>query len=195
MLTLDKNHIYRWNGVIVPGVSEILQAGGFIDFSGVPDYLLEQARKFGSAVHTACHLDNIGMLNESTLSDPLIPYLESWRKFKIDYKAKILESEFMIYSEKWGFAGTLDDIVKIRDGIILLDLKSSVSMPPSVELQTAAYKIAVEDQEGLKISERWGVLLRETGIPVIHKCKERTDEATFKGAVSGYRFKQRKNYL
>lgn len=195
MLTLDKNHIYRWNGIIVPGVSEILQVGGFTDFDHVPDYIMEPAKKFGKAVHTACHLDNLGTLDEGTLSEPLKPYLASWRKFKADYKVRIVESEFMMYSEKWGFAGILDDVVMIDSELVLLDLKSSDTMQAATELQTAAYKIAYEEQESMRISKRRGVQLCETGIPVIHKYKERTDEATFKGAISGYRFKKRRNLL
>lgn len=195
MLTLDKNHIYRWNGVIVPGVSEILEAGGFTDFSHVPDSILIPAQKFGKAGHAACHLDNLDGLDENTLSKPLKPYLASWRKFKADYKAIIIISEAKVYSNKWGFAGTLDNIVKIKDELILIDLKTSSSMQAATELQTAAYKIAFEEQEGLKISKRWGVQLCDTGIPIIHKYNERTDEATFKGAISGYRFKKRRNLL
>lgn len=195
MLTINKNHVYRYNGVIVPGVSGILEAGGFTDFSQVPDYILEPAKKFGKALHAACHLDNIDMLDASTLSEPLKPYLASWRKFKIDYKAKIITSEFKVYSVKWNFAGTLDNVVKIEGELVLPDLKSSNTMQASTELQTAAYKIAWEEQEGMKISKRWGVQLCADGLYKIHKYKNRTNERVFLGAVQGYHFKKEKNLL
>lgn len=195
MLTLDKNHIYRWNGVIVPGVSEILEAGGFTNFEHVPDSILVPAQKFGKAGHAACHLDNLGSLDENTLSKPLIPYLASWRKFKSDYKAKVIISEAKMYSVKWGFAGTLDNIVKIEGELVLIDLKTSSSMQAATELQTAAYKIAIEEQEGLKISKRWGVQLCANGLYKIHKYKTRTDERVFLGAVLGYHFKKENNLL
>jgi hypothetical protein len=202
MLTLDYNHIYRYNDVIVPGVSEILEAGGFTDFSHVNDKILEDAQHFGTAAHAVCELDDLEEFDEKGFfsnkeNTPLIPYLESWRKFKKDFFVDIAYIEYKVYSKKWGFAGMLDRVIHPGEvkTLILVDLKSSTTILPATELQTAAYKMAFEEQTGLKISQRWNVQLCPDGNYKIHKYKNRTDERVFLGAVMGYHFKKENNLL
>jgi hypothetical protein len=198
MLTLDENHVYRWNGVIVPGVSEILEAGGFTDFSHVNSDVLEAAQKFGKAVHKTCELEDEETLNEKTLSSPLVPYLNAWRKFKKDFNVQIIVIEYKFYSEKWNFAGTLDRILHIGEKNILADIKSSSSMQAGTQLQTAGYKIGIENEQKkfkCHIDERWGVQLCGDGLYKIHKYHNRTDKSVFLGALQGYWFKKENNLL
>lgn len=51
------------------------------DFSRVPLHVLKAAARFGTAVHRACELDDLGELDEATLDARLAGHLHAWRSF------------------------------------------------------------------------------------------------------------------
>lgn len=180
----------------LPRVTEILKGAGLSDFSRVPIDILEASQHFGTAVHLACQLWDLKTLDIDVLSEPLIPRLEAWKKFIKDYKVIILpeEIEKQFISEKYGFKGTPDRWPIIRNKRTLIDLKSSDTMYPSTEIQTAGYQILLEEN-GIKIHQRWGVQLRENGTYKIEPYKEILDRSIFLSALNLYNWKKRRNLL
>jgi CRISPR/Cas system-associated exonuclease Cas4 (RecB family) len=174
-------------------VTEILRSEGFIDFSMVPAEIMERAQIFGTALHKATELWDKNDLDITTLSAPLIPYLEAWRKFIKDFNITIKpdEIERHLTSKKLGFQGTPDRFTVINGKITIVDLKSSTSMYPATEIQTAAYQILVEENTGLKVSQRWGVQLTEKGTYKIEPYKDPTDRSVFLSALNIYNWKRR----
>src|SRR3990167_1926047 len=146
-LTFDpEGHKYSLNGKPVPSVTQILHGAGLMDFSNIHPERLERSRKFGEAVHRACELYDLNNLNVNTLSLPLIPYLETWKKFREDYGMDGIGTiEEKICSERWQYAGTLDRIYPVHCKLTLIDIKSTTTLDPTVALQTAGYKIAWEE--------------------------------------------------
>lgn len=57
---------------------------------------------------------------------------------------KLVESEFTIWNEKDGYAGTLDLVLEIDGENWLIDLKTSQSIWPSHEIQVASYAHALK---------------------------------------------------
>ena len=194
-LTFDpKEHKYTHEGQPIISVTQILGAVGISDFSKVRASVLEPAKKFGTALHKASELDDRGVLDESTLSAPLVPYLNAWRSFKRDLNITIVEIEFKVHSHKYDYCGTLDKTFLINGKCILADLKSG-STYPATRLQTAAYKIAYEEETSIKISERWCIQLREDGKYNIIKYNERTDEMYFLACRKVYKFRKENGLL
>jgi hypothetical protein len=188
----EKGHEYRVDGVRVPCVSDILQEGGFVDFSYVPTTTLNRSMDFGSDVHLMTKYYDLGTLDLETLHPNLMPYLEGYKKFlkENDIKFKPEEVEIPMYSKVWKFAGTPDRF-RIFNGK-LYELKSGV-MLPSAKLQSAAYAVLVEENI-CKIKERLGVQI----LPNDYKMfpyKDTTDKGVFLGAVLGYHFRQKHNLL
>lgn len=188
-------HIYFLDGKYIPGVSSILKNAGLVDLSGIPQDVLERARDFGVAVHKACELEDLGTLDIESLSDPVIPHLEAWRKFKKENDVIIEEIELPVFSEKWWIAGTLDRIILSGDKRKLLDIKTSSSIYPSMKIQEAGYKTAYEEMTGVKISERLIVQLLKDGTYKLTPCNDEVDLQVFYAAVQIYRFKKKEaNY-
>lgn len=187
------NHIYRSGGKIIPCVSDILRAGGFLpDFSQVNEQVLNASRDFGKAVHRACALWSANNLDEKAL-DPLItPWLESWKKAVKYLGIKIIKVEEPMVSEKWRFAGT-PDIIGIIKGNVVVDIKTPSSFHPSTALQTAGYEILAEEN-GFKIKQRIGVRLTAEGRPQIKVFDGSMDKIVFCGAVNGYHWKTKNGY-
>ena len=82
----DGTHTYKVNGLVVPGVTSLLQIGGFIQSR----WFADAARWRGSNVHIACMYDDLGTLDEDSEDGkgrlkPIEGYLDAWRRFKREY--------------------------------------------------------------------------------------------------------------
>jgi len=207
----SEKHVYSINGRYLPGVSSILKNAGLVDFSGIPEDILERARVFGLAVHLATELEDLGTLDIETVDPAIIPYLEAWRNYKKDTGAiiepvslkilEIMESpqklsiEIPVYSEKWWFAGKFDRILTINGKRVMVDIKSSASVYPSMRIQLAGYKTAYEEITGEKINQRLIVQLLKDGAYKLSPCNDEVDVQVFYAAVQIYRFKKKEaNY-
>lgn len=139
-LTFDElKHEYRVDGARVPSVTQILDPLQALD--GVPWAILEAAREFGSHVHLACHLYNMGTLDVRTLDPALLPYLEDWIDFVFKTGFKVLASEQRVYNAAYRYAGTADAFGEWQGTTWVVDIKSG-AVPATVGAQLAAYQQA-----------------------------------------------------
>ncbi len=174
MLTFDEaSHTYRYNGIVVPGVTTILSP--LTDFSRVPPHVLRAAADFGTAVHLACELDDLGDLDESALDPALVPYLTAWRKFSADYEVQWELIEKQVHHKTMGYAGTLDRQGRVKGLATVLDIKSSAQLYPSVGPQLAAYQQASERPS----VQRMAVQLKADGTYVAKTYTDMTDWPVF----------------
>ena len=186
-----KTHSYTLGGKCVPSVSAILRGAGLVDFSGIDRTVLARASTFGTAVHRACELDDKKDLDESVLSEHLVPYLLAWRNFMEQTGFKVLESETPVGSKKWGYAGTPDRVGTIKGQLTIVDLKTNAVMRPECALQIAGYKIAYEEMRGEKVKKRIAVHLKPDGKYALHCYADQMDETVFMSAVNIYKFKNK----
>lgn len=198
VLTFDeKAHRYFMNGRAALGVSQILELSGISNFSNVNWDLLDRAQKFGTAAHQATVLSDRGILDKSSLDEPLVPYLTAWKSFVAKELSEILYMELPVYSLCFAFAGTLDRIAfDSKRRVTLVDIKTSKAFHASVKLQTAGYQIAYEEKaarDGLKvkIERRVGVILREDGTYYAEDFNDRSDRDDFIACARVAAFKLR----
>jgi len=196
-LTLDENHIYRYGGVIVPSVTQILQGVGLTDFSAVPVERLDASGKFGVAAHLACELSDKETLDENSLHPALLPYLTGWEIYRQEYNLSFTAIETQLYSSLYRFAGTIDRIGhwRIDDSLLIIDIKSGVDNP-AIKIQLAAYELLVK--EALKIKgkvKRLAVYLNGKGTYSIKEYKDKNDMNIFIGALSVYNWRKKYNLL
>jgi len=185
-LILDEaTHIYRYRNSPVPGVNEIMSDVGLIEMHGNQSNI-EIAGDFGKKVHVACELFDRGMLDKASLDLKLIPYLECWENFIIDYKIKILEIELQLYHPMLKFAGTIDRIVEFNGHICIVDIKSGSTVSKSAEIQLAAYKILYCDHKDIPYDRIWrmAVQLVPEGKAKIFTYKQPSDLNCFISAVN-----------
>lgn len=67
--------------------------------------------------------------------------------WKETFKPKFLLWDTNIYSEKYGYAGTLDAIVEIEGEVYLVDFKTSKVIGTDYEMQVSAYREAIMNGE------------------------------------------------
>lgn len=174
VLSFDEpTHTYRFGGQVVPGVTSILSP--LTDFSRVPPHVLQAAADFGKAVHRACELDDLGELDETTLDDALLPYLQAWRKFSAEHAVQWEQIERPVYHATMRYAGTPDRFGKVNGRPAVVDIKSTAQLYPSVGPQLAAYANALQNP----YADRIAVQLKADGTYVAKPYKDPTDWPVF----------------
>jgi len=165
-LTLDKvNHIYRWNGVKVPSVTQVLTP--LQNFHAVDPQTLHQAAQFGKAVHMMLALWDDGTLDLDSVDPALLPYLDGWRKFLRETKFIVTFIEHEVYHSKLRYAGTIDRIGRLvsksKVADIILDIKTGDILYPWIAVQLAGYQAAYVDMTGCGKVYRASLRLNEQG--------------------------------
>lgn len=196
-LTFDSDeHIYRWRGVVVPSVTQVI--GDAVDLSMVPRETLERKRQIGEALHSCIRMNWTGSLDPDSIDEPVRPYFsafEDWLSSSISYGRFDLHGyEQPLYSERFGYAGTPDIWSAYLDSLAVMDPKTVAgTLGPHVGLQLAAYRQLLVENFGAQWSaaKLYGLQLTKEG-----KCKpiefdERTDWAAFCGALAWWKWRRK----
>lgn len=185
-LTFDAEaHAYYVGGARWPSVTQVLDPLQELD--GIPRHVLEAAARFGTNVHQACHLHNLGILDEAQLDPALRPYVIAWQTFLTQTGARVVASEMRLAHERLRYAGTLDTICLIDGRRTLVDIKSTADIPRTAGPQTAAYAEALGEP---RIPRRV-VQLRKDGSYRSKSLTDRADWNLFLSALNIHNWRHR----
>ena len=158
MLTIDENHIYRWDGEVVPGVNEILGDMGIIQGQ---QFMTEESAAKGKRRHKVLEDWNEGILDWSTVAQEDYFYIMAWQEFCDDLGFVPQASEVQVYHPLWHYAGTLDVFGNDDEDDWILDVKTGGSIPRWTRLQLSLYREAFRTTDE-KYAPKLGVVhLRE----------------------------------
>lgn len=123
------------------------------------DTIRDQAGDRGSTVHKLTERydagEEINLIDEAGKIDyKLVEWsmFERYVEFRRRFEFEVIHSELNLISDKLGFAGTLDRVIKLQGRNLLIDIKTSNSLYDHFWLQMAAYKqLLAEVQPDLKI--------------------------------------------
>jgi hypothetical protein len=145
-------HVYRLDGRVVPGVTQILAP--LVDYSMVPADVLEVARLRGQWVHAAINAHCRGTLDVDALAPDVRAYVDQYLRFLDESGFVPTASEVRVASPKYGYAGTLDLLGEFQKGESLLDVKCTADLPEAVGPQTALYAQAYAETFGRPVKRR-----------------------------------------
>lgn len=175
---LEDEHLYLYNGVIIPSVSELLRFNYPDAYSGIPEYILNEKAKYGTKVH--------GMIEDYvagkyTLEDinkmRMDPYVkiavQQFEKLRKEHDIKIKDMEQMVTWEG-RYAGRYD-IRTTED--ILMDIKTTEKFHEEwLEFQEGHYYMAAGIQKEkaycLWLPKGKPGKLIETKVWTYEQCKE-----------------------
>lgn len=127
----------------------------------MPYQLSESAKNRGSAVHSIVEAwKNIGEVVGQ--DGEFGGYARAFKSWLEDHRVEVLENEKTVFSEKYGYAGTLDLIVNLDGRTMLVDVKTGADLYPEVHLQMSAYRQALEES-GMVVEGTGAVLLNADG--------------------------------
>lgn len=129
-LVLDyASHTYRWQGMAVPGVTRTLSDAKILDYSGIPQHVLDRAAERGKAAHLALEYHDNETLDRGTLDDELEPYVRAYEAFCADSGFFSWAAEKSRYHKLRGYAGTFDRTGMLGEQATILDFKTGVVQP------------------------------------------------------------------
>jgi hypothetical protein len=132
-------HTYTEGGEVLLSVTTALKMAGIIDYSMIPQDVLQKASRRGTAVHNAIHFYLDGDLDESTVPDVHRGYLDAAKRFLEESQFTPMRVECRNYHQTHRYAGTydLDGILAGKD-LATVDWKTGIVMPGHA-FQLAAY--------------------------------------------------------
>lgn len=141
----EERHIYTVDGMVVPGVTRIIDHAGLTDFANVRADILERRSKLGRIVHSCAHFFDEGDLDWPTVAEEARGYVDSWANLVTELGLKWNHIEHQCVSEIDGMKlGMRPD----REGFVLgrlsvVDLKISRQAEPWHGIQTALYAMGL----------------------------------------------------
>jgi len=164
---IDTRFYLSPNGNYLPSVTTILDAypkpaqfySWLKEVGGDADTIRDEAGRRGSVVHELterydCN-EEISLINSNGVPQYRMlewSMFERYCEFSTMYKPTIDMMEVHLMSDKLGFAGTLDRVIRLGSLTMLLDIKTSNSIYPSYWLQLAAYhQLLKEHHKNLKV--------------------------------------------
>ena len=158
----EENHIYYYNDIEVPSITEIAKPISFERLNDLPKHILEKARNRGSRVHElAEEYLLVGDIDIDDIEPEYVPYIEQFMEWVFTYKPKVLYTEYKMFSPE--FAGTCDLICEIDSKTIIVDYKTtSIIDKKSLSVQLEGYS-RLCDLYKIKIDECWYLHLKKDG--------------------------------
>ncbi|MEA2014636.1 MAG: hypothetical protein U9N38_04955 [Thermodesulfobacteriota bacterium] len=189
MLKFDEaTHTYTVNGSVIPSVTQIIDEWIEIRSLYVNRYTgiavekesFDKARDRGKKIHKMVHLALKNDLDIDSLSPEMEKvYDQFWDWFMI-HRPKIIYSEEPMYSEKFGYAGTIDIVCEINKKVVVVDVKTGLYGMAGIQL--AGYENLIKEW-----SKQWKTIPRYVlalpangGSYKFKRMEKRTDWDTFK---------------
>jgi CRISPR/Cas system-associated exonuclease Cas4 (RecB family) len=114
----------------------------------------EEAADIGTQIHEWIEKWIKGEKPEIPEDEKIGNVINAFLQFQKEYKVKWLETEKIVYSQKYNFAGILDAVGIINKKLVIFDFKSSNGIYSEYAFQTAGYQIAYEEMTGKRIDHR-----------------------------------------
>lgn len=186
-----EEHIYRIGGKPIPSVTAIM--GHLRSFSGIPPEVLEFTADRGTAVHEAIALYEAKALDERSLDERILPYIEAYQTFAQECGWQPLRWETRVYHKELGYAGTIDAIGTVHGHLSIVDWKTTATLDPAVGVQLAAYERAWNNGEESAfepvVRRQYAVQLRADGTYRLRQYDSPDDWACFRALLTEYKWR------
>lgn len=176
---------------IPPGyisVTEVLQP--YSKLHMLDPNVVARAADRGSRAHKWCTMYALHLLF-TDVDEDCKGYVEAFKPWCDNYLDKIILEPVRINSPEHRLSGEFDLFAKLKgsDSTVLIDIKTPASESPSWQLQTAGYKLLLEEEKGVMVDRRLILQLPKHGgkVKVIEHCEHEKDEALFLNALKLWR--------
>lgn len=165
---LDSRFYYTPSGNYVPSVTTILDAYpkgfGFYEWlkknGEDSDEIRDEAGRRGSVVHNITErYDNGEEISLFDASGSIGFKISEWAMFEryVEFRKRfpfeIIANEMQLVSDKLGYGGTKDRLIKFYDKITLMDIKTSNNIYNHYWLQTASYVDLVKEIMDIEVEQ------------------------------------------
>ena len=189
----ESTHTYRVNNRIVPGCTRVLDRGGLVDYSMVPEYVLQRKSDLGKAVHAATHYFDDGELDWDSVAEECKPRVDAWVDFRQKTGFVPRRREFKFVSELNGmlYGVTIDAEGMLGREEAVVEIKTCAQILPHHPVQLAGQMAGLPHE---KFNTPLARFFRRTGYVVLlqpngkaklsQPYRERKDFDRFASALS-----------
>jgi len=156
-------------GTELVSVTTVLKETRLVDYSMIPQDVLLNAARRGTAVHEALALLDEEALDEETVGDEIRGYIQAYLRFKRESGFVPALIEHRDWNRTYRYAGTLDRTGTIGDDLVVLDFKTGMVLPGH-RLQLAAYAAFLD---GPRRFRRMALQLNGDGSYRVHEFAQR----------------------
>lgn len=157
---IEEEHLYLYNGIIIPSVSQLLHEKLFKDkYKGIPEYILKTKAIYGSQIHKAIEdLENNIEYHLPSVYQELS--IEQYLKLKEKHNIEVLEQEKMV-CYKGIYAGRYDMVANVNNELCLIDIKTTAELDLEyLSWQLSLYELA----DGRKFDKLYALWLPQKNI-------------------------------
>ena len=143
-------HTYTMNDNRLDGVTPIIHWLFPDTYKGIPQFILDQAKEYGTMIHEKCELaDSMGIVDD--------PSVQAYTELLRQKGLKIIASEYLV-SDEQRVASSID---KLTEDLDIADIKTTSKVHiPHVTLQTSIYAWLLERQnEGMQVRNLYCIWL------------------------------------
>ena len=193
-LTFDAGpHEYRWDGRVVPSVTQLIKPYTADTLRFVDPAKLERARQMGVAVHLMVELHLLREL--ASIPAWQEPYMDAWLRFEQEQEFAVIATETKLYHPTMGYAGTPDLIGTLkasRRRPAVIDLKRSLWAGRAIGLQTSGYKrLWNADPDHIDtVVDRFALVLHDDRTYTLTQYADPQDDAAFLAAVTLWKWQR-----
>jgi hypothetical protein len=169
----ELSHTYRVGGVIVPGVTRVIDHAGLTDYDNVRADILDRRSALGRVVHRCIHFWNQNDLDWATVDERAKGYVESAIMLADDLKLQPRQVECQCVAE---LNGMLYGMQVDWEGFVgpdeaLIDYKITRQAQPHHAIQLAGYALGLPHE---KLTSSWArFLARKRFIAKLHEQGKR----------------------
>jgi hypothetical protein len=175
-----EEHLYLYDGVIIPSVSEILKFIFPNKYENIPFQILKEKSIFGTKVHEVIEIlereqmFDIGVLKQEIegINYIIESSIEQYLKLKKENEIEMIEQEQMVHYKNL-YAGRFDMVAKIKNEKSLCDIKTTAELDEEyLSWQLSFYELA----KGQKYEKFYAIWLPKKGLGKIVEIKRKSEE-------------------
>ena len=133
----EEQHTYLLGDKYLSGITGMLQRQFFPnEFEGIPQYIVDQAAKYGTSVHQSCEDFDHSWINDGTVE--VQDYIQICKDYKLQHEC----SEYTVTDGK-DWASRIDKVYRVSDDTFdLADIKTYGQMTPE-KLEKARWQTSI----------------------------------------------------
>jgi len=124
----------------------------------------EEAAILGTRAHKI--IEQLLSGHSPVIDEEMQPIFDSFCQWKLSVDLEITNTEAVVYSPYYGYAGTIDAIATMGDSQVVIDWKTGNALYPEHSFQVAAYARALAEITHTETPQAWVVRLGKRKVEV-----------------------------
>ena len=146
---LDQDHVYLYNGEIIPSVTQILSFIFPDKYKDIPEHILKNKSQYGTKIHEAIEkfesegiIEKLDYIQEASFNQYL--------RLKKEHKIEVIDQEQIIHYKDI-YAGRYDISGHVNGEYSLIDIKTTAELDLEYcKYQLNLYRFAHKDKKKIK---------------------------------------------